>query len=235
MRIAQASGFGLALALALGSGAAGATTMSAVERTCPVGGETYPSVQINSTTRLGMRLDTRPTGPAAHLPWIECPNGFVVYKDETEFTAAEVATLTPVVAGEAYQRLRQEHVTAYRVVHLRRALGESDRALAWLLLKAAWEAEDAGKETLRQAYLSEALVALQARAAAATVGDDDWWTSLLMAAEIERQRGRFAEAVAALDALRPDQLPADDVRLRVIAQIRDRATRSDPQPAEFEK
>ena len=54
-----------------------ATTLFTVERTCPIGGAKYPSVEIGSTSQFGMRLDLRPNGPAAHLPWVKCPNGFI--------------------------------------------------------------------------------------------------------------------------------------------------------------
>jgi hypothetical protein len=235
MRVSRATFLVLMLSFGLAGGAAEATTMLTVDRTCPIGGEVYESFEIASTTRMGARLDTRPMGPAAAIPWVECPNGFIVYKDEKEFTAAEIATLTPVVASDAYQQLRREHVAAYRVVHLQRALGMSDGDLAWLLLKAAWEAEDESRESLRQAYLVEAEAALEARAVAGTAGSDDWWTAQIVIAEVERQRSRFPEALAALDVLPTDQLPADDVRIRVIKQIRDHAARKDAKPAAIER
>jgi hypothetical protein len=234
MRVSRAT-FLILLSSALAAGVAEATTMSRVDRTCPIGGEVYESFQINSTTQMGARLDTRPMGPAAAIPWVECPNGFIVYKDEKEFTADEIATLTPVVASDGYQQLRREHVAAYRVVHLQRALGQSDAEIAWLLLKAAWEAEDEGKDSLRQAYLVEAEAALEARAAAGTAGSEDWWTAQIVIAEIERQRSRFPQALAALDVLPTAQLPADDIRLRVINQIRTHATREDAKPAAIER
>jgi hypothetical protein len=213
--------------------AAHATTMFPVERTCPIGGAKYQSFEIGSTSQFGMRLDLRAVGPAAILPWVECPNGFVVWKDEKDFTKDEIAKLTPIVASEAYQRMRKEHVTAYRVVHLRRALGENDAALAWLILKAAWEAEDENRETLRQTYLAEAHAAMVARAKAAPPHDDDWWASSIVAAEIDRQRSRFRESIAALDALPVGELKADDVKRAVVAQIRDLARRGDAKPADF--
>lgn len=224
----------IAIAAALASlAAANATTMFPVERTCPVGGEKYQSVEIGSTSQFGMRLDLRPIGPAAHLPWTECPNGFVVWKDEKEFTKEEIAKLTPIVESEAYQRMRKEHVTAYRVVYLRRALGESDAALAWLLLKAAWEAEDGNRETLRQSYLGEAHAAMVARAKAATTHDEDWWAASIVAAEIDRQRGRFAELITALDVLPVGEPKADDVKRAVIAQIKVLARQGNAKPADY--
>jgi hypothetical protein len=213
--------------------AANATTMFPIERTCPVGGEKYQSFEIASTSQFGMRLDLRPNGPAAHLPWVECPNGFVVWKDEKEFTREEIAKLTPIVASAEYQRMRREHVVAYRVVSMRRALGESDADLAWLLLKAAWEAEDARKEELRQLYLSEAHSAFVARATAKRSHDEEWWSCSIVAAEIDRQRGRFGESIAALEALPGGELKADDPKLTVIAQVKDLARKGDAKPADF--
>jgi hypothetical protein len=222
-----------AIAMLASLAVADATTMFPVQRTCPVGGEKYESFEIGSTSQFGMRLDLRPRGPAAHLPWIECPNGFVVWKDEKDYTKEEVAKLTPIVASAEYQHMRKEHVTAYRVVHLRRALGESDAKLAWVILKAAWEAEDANKESLRQQYLTEAHAAMIARAKAAASHDEDWWATSIVAAEIDRQRSRFRESIAALDALPVSELKPDDVKRTVITQIKDRARRGDAKPADF--
>ena len=210
-----------------------ATTMMPVQKNCPIGGERYESLEIMSTSQFGMRLDLRPNGPAAYLPWDECPNGFVVWKDDKTFTPDEIAKLTPIVASDAYQRMRKDHVTAYRVVHLRRALGEGDGELAWLILKAAWEAEDAGREPLRQSYLTEAQSAFIARAKAASSHDEDWWSSSIVVAEIDRQRGHFAESMASLDALPVGELKPDDVKRAVIAQIKDHARRNDAKPALF--
>src|SRR6266480_7738470 len=101
-----------------------ATTLVNVERTCPVGGEKYQSFEIGSTSQFGVRLDLRPIGP--HVPWVECPNGLVLFKGEEKFTKDEIAKLTPVVASAEYQRMREEHSAAYRAVYLLRSLGESD-------------------------------------------------------------------------------------------------------------
>ena len=208
-----------------------ATRIVPVQKTCPIGGAKYESFEIMSTSQFGMRLDLRPNGPAAHLPWDECPNGFVVWKDA--FTPDEIAKLTPVVASAEYQQMRKEHTTAYLVVHLQRALGVGDSDLAWLLLKAAWEAED-HKEELRQRYLSQAQPAMIARAKSRTSHDEEWWAASIVAAEIERQRGRFTEALALLAALPVSELKADDVMRAVIDQIRSQANRRNARPADFE-
>ncbi|MDZ4152427.1 MAG: hypothetical protein U1E01_15210 [Methylicorpusculum sp.] len=209
-----------------------ATTLFPVERTCPVGGQKYRSVEIGSTSRFGMRLDLRPIGPAAHLPWAECPNGFVVFKD---FTKDEIAKLTPIVAGAEYQRMRKEHTTAYRVVYLRRSLGESDTDLSWLILKAAWGAEDRKMEKLRQQYLEEAYNAFIAQANTLVTHDDEWWSASILAAEIERQRHHFNESITLLEALPVSELPSDDLKHALISQIKGHAVKGDPKPTDYKR
>jgi hypothetical protein len=223
----------IALVVLAGLCAAQATTMFPIERTCPVGGEKYQSFDIASTSQFGMRLDFRPNGPAAHLPWVVCPNGFVVFKDEKSFTKVEIAILTPIVTGADYQRMRKEHVTAYLAVHLQRALGDSESDLAWLILKAAWESEFGHGLAMRPRYLGEAYAAMVARAKSQTKHDDEWWAVSIVAAEIERQRGRHDEALALLAALPLAELPAGDFKRALIEQISDRARRRDAAPADF--
>jgi hypothetical protein len=102
-----------------------------------------------------------------------------------------------------------------------------------LILKAAWEAEDENRETLRQTYLTVAHAAMVARAKAASSHDEDWWAASIVVAEIDRQRDRFRESIVALDALPVGELKPDDVKRAVIAQIRDLARRGDAKPADF--
>lgn len=225
----------LAAAASCVSLAVHATTVFPLERTCPIGGEKYSSVGIGSTTQLGIRLDLRPMGPAGELPSIVCPNGFVVFKEEKSFTDAEIARLTPFVASDEFQRARQEHTTAYRAVLENRALGEDDAKLAFLLLKAAWEAENPGFEKQRERYLTEAYAAFTARLQASSTHDEAWWTGMLVRAEIERQRQRFPESTALLDALPLQELAPDDMKRDVIAQIRQHAEAKDPKPAPFKR
>jgi hypothetical protein len=223
-----------AVLFALAAIPAQSTTMMKVTRTCPVGGAKYESFEIMSTSSFGRRLDLRPIGPAAYLPFVECPNGFIVFKEEADFTAEEIAKLTPVVESAEYQRLRTEHVAAYRVAHLQRALGEQERNLGWTLMRAAWQAEDARKESLRQTYLAEARRAYEGQRAANTTPTEDWWTASIMLAEIARQQSRFDDAVAEIDALPKGQLPADSPIPKVAQQIRAKAVARDAAPAPIE-
>ena len=121
-----------------------------------------------------------------------------IYKDEKEFTRDEIAKLAPIVASAEYQRMREEHTTAYRAVHLLRGLGENEPALARLVLMAAWEAEDRAMESLRQRYLEEACNGFMAQAKTLATHDNKWWSASILAAEIERQRRRFDRVDCAL-------------------------------------
>lgn len=208
-----------------------ATTMGKMVRTCPIGGEKYDSFAIFSTSSFGIRLDLRRGGPAAHLPTPECPNGFVVYKDEKEFTPEEIATLTPLVASEAYQRLRGSHMLSYRTFHLLKALGAPEANLGWSLMQAAWEAEDAGDESLRQTYLSEAQPIFMRLREAGGARNDMFWMAHILVAEIARQQARFDEAAALLDAAPMKELADTHAVVEFARQIRARAGARDAKPA----
>lgn len=216
----------------LASVGAYATTMQPVERTCPVGGARYPSFEIMSTSSFGLRLDLRRNGPAAFLPYVECPNGFIVFKDEKEFSAEEIAKLTPVVSTSEYQAARKSEVEAYRVVLLRRALGTSEAALRHQLMQAAFEAE-AQRPELREKYLALSAAAYRAYLAGHSTQDREWWVAQLRLAEIARQQGHFPEAVAGVEALKTAADP-DPIWFRQVAsQIRAKATAGEREPADF--
>jgi len=141
-----------------------------------------------------MRLDLRRTGPAAFLPHIECPNGFVVFKAEKEFTPDEIAKLTPVVAADEYQKARHDEPISYRIILLERALGKSDTDLRDVFLSAAFEAEAVPNEPQRQKYLALAETAYSSFLAQHASHDWDWWVAALRQAEVARQRGHFEDA-----------------------------------------
>jgi hypothetical protein len=221
--------FAMPLLLATG---AQATTIFPVDRVCPVGGESYKSFEIGSTSSFGMRLDFRRIGPAGHLPIYECPNGFIPYKDEKEFTADDIAKLTPLVASAAFQDARANDMPSMRLVLEQRAVGGALDLIAYYTLKAAFEAEDAGKEDLRQKHLAEAADAYDAFIAAHPAENKLWWIAKIEQAEIARQRGRFDEAIALADAL-TGQPPEDmEWATALVKQIRTaaEARQAAPQP-----
>ena len=225
---------GALLALLAICGAAQATTLYPLERSCPVGGERYQSFGIGSTSRFGLRLDLRPVGPAAFLPMIECPNGFVVFKDDSKFTPAEIAELTPVVASKAYQDLRRTEPIAARVVLLLRALDVDEVGLRAELLNVAFQAEDTNDQAVRQKYLALAASAYVAFLAAHDKADLDWWVARLRVAEIARQQSRFDEAIQLVNGLNGVAPPGDGFLGRVANQIRARAQARDAVPQAYQ-
>jgi hypothetical protein len=211
-----------------------ATTIEPIERVCPVGGAKYKSFEIMSTSSFGMRLDLRRIGPAASLPRIECPNGFVVFKEEKEFTPDELAKLTPVVAADEYQRARRDEPISYRIVLLKRALGQGDAELRDVILAAAFDAEDARNDSQRQKYLALAEAAYTAFLAQQAAHDLDWWVASLRQAEIARQRGHFDDAQARATALLKLGPAPKDWILQVADQIGQKARAKVSEPAAFQ-
>jgi hypothetical protein len=213
---------------------ASATTTVPRDRVCPVGGETYKSFEIASTSRFGMRLDLEILGPQAHLPYVQCPNGFIVFKEEGEFTSEEIAKLTPIVASSEYQAARQSETPAMLVIMLRRALGESDTDLRHWFFKAATEAEYFEQDQLHQRYLAKAADVYDAYLSAHTEHDEDWWFASVRRADIARQLGRFDEASTAVAKLEAAHGSENAIYLKVAAQIQKKAAAHDPKPASYE-
>lgn len=199
--------FLLGAAIALSCAApAGATTFFSYDETCPVGGERFASMAYGSYSTWGARLDGRPYGSSAFpLDVPVCPsNNFVVYKASSEFTAAQIAALTPYVAGD-YRALAEES-THYRAAQLARVAGETRSTQAWLMLQAAWQVDaDAARLTR---YQAEFIALAESALAELRPESTQWWMMQFRVANAERQLGRFDAALARLAALPLDQLSA---------------------------
>jgi hypothetical protein len=213
--------------------AASATTTIPKERVCPVGGEKYASFEIGSTSYWGIRLDLQRTGIGAYLPYVECPNGFVVYRDEAEFTAEEIAKLTPVVASAEYKALR-ESAPPVRIVMLEGALGKSDADLRHWLFRASFETEREQADPSHRKYLTRATDAYGEWLKVHAEHDEEWWFCAVRHADLLRQSGRFAESAFAAKELRAAQPPKDTVLPQVIDQIEQKAAAGDSAPAQAE-
>lgn len=171
---------------------AGAMTFSEVEVTCPLGGEIFSATLARSGTKFGTFLDFRPYGPiASPTPLAKCPsNGFVVYKQK--FTDDELRRLESYVVSEEYQTLQKKHTNYYLAANLQSHLKEtSKQQLARTLLQATWEAESR-EQYLR--YANEALVAFKQALNEKYSRKNEWLTDHLIAGELERRLGQFAEA-----------------------------------------
>jgi hypothetical protein len=220
------------IALVLASGQSFATTIYRTERTCPVGGEKYQSFGIGSTSSFGMRLDLQRLGPQAHLPYIECPNGFVVTKDEADYTPDEIAKLTVVVASEVFQTARKIAPPALRVVLQQEALGSSDAEMRWALFRVAFESEEGNRE-LRLVFLERTETAHRAALAVLAKDSDEWWFAALRRADLLRQLGRFDDCIAVAEDLAKAAAGRTDILPAVAAQILEHARAHDAAPAEF--
>jgi hypothetical protein len=103
---------------------------------CPLDGERFGHEAPSPLTSRETYLDQRPVDAWAPWPHAKCPaSGFVVYK--SEFTAAELAKLRPIVASDKYRALAATHTTHYLEAVLRRELGETPYAVAWALVQAS--------------------------------------------------------------------------------------------------
>lgn len=193
MRHALATALALAV-LAHGSPLT-ATTSLPQTFTCPVGGETFEDDVIASRTTSGRRPDGRPYGSLEIVPLVECPgNGLVLF--DNDFTADEIALLTPLVASARYQAMRQGETPHYRAWWLMRALGREPAVLAGTLLTASWESD---RDRERKARYQNAFV--EAAQAVPRSEAQDWFHYTVRAANALRELGRFEEAGARLDLL----------------------------------
>ncbi|NWH07566.1 MAG: hypothetical protein HXY22_02775 [Alphaproteobacteria bacterium] len=220
------------LVAAMAPHAAQATTISLVPATCPVGGERYERIQINSTSQFGIRLDLRPVGPIAYLPWDECPNGFILTRKAEDYSPDDIDKLTPLVESAQFQSLRTSDMPAMRVVAEERALGTSDAELAGYLMRAAWEAEDAQRQDLRLRYLAQATDAFAKYVAQSEKNSEPWWLAQIQRADVLRQLGRHEESLRVLGSL---PTPGEDLAIFAVyaSQIRAAAMAADSQPREF--
>lgn len=179
-----------------------ATAAAAGTMTCPIGGATFSYKPAPPGAGIGLRPDGKPYG-SGHFPTIlpECPdNGLILYKD---YSPAEVAKLTPLVASEDYQALRRE-TQYYRAYWLMKQMGLGPERYLWALLQASWEAES--RPELRARYLAE--LADESAKADPQPNDLNWIGMEARSINALRELGRFDDASGRLakvplDALQP--------------------------------
>lgn len=170
---------------------AAASTYALVEKTCAVGGEKFQYSELVSYSTYGAMPDGMPFGSADFpiaLP--QCPgNGLVMYSD---FDAARVKKLEPVVLGAEYQELRKTETPYFLAYRLAEQIGDS-ASVPWLLLSATWEAKNSDPGSGRARRYAETFVAL----VKAMPVDNAAFMSIALrarAANALRELGRFEEA-----------------------------------------
>ena len=215
-----------------------ALTFAEMTYTCPIGGEVFTQRRPASGTGFGMELDMKPFG-ALIAPWPlpVCPgNGFVIYKDEEDFSAAERERLTAYVASDGYRTLVADDTPYYRAAMLMRAAGDDSVPAAVVLLRATWEAQADAQYTR---YAEAALAAYRleiAQEPAPAAPDMASVTRRLLVGELLRRLSRFDEAesefIALQAALAGDIAPAaiDPVVPVILRYQRELIAQRDAQP-----
>lgn len=201
----------LALAIVALSAPAAATTFFEQKFTCPVGGKTFKAAVIGSSSSWGQRPDGRAYGTTPVWPMTECPdNGLILF--EREFSRADIARLTPLVASADYQAMRKSDSQYYRAWWLKKNLGRDAFELTDTLLVASWEVDEWPEVKARyQQQFAAGAMALEWSEEKAS----PWFWLRLRAANALRELGRFDESAALLaDIDRPGRLPADAEELK---------------------
>ncbi|MEP3420375.1 MAG: hypothetical protein ABJN35_01450 [Erythrobacter sp.] len=167
-----------------------------VEKTCPVGGETFRHVETASYSTFGSRPDGRPYGSWYFpMPIAECPeNALVMYRN---FEEDEIAELTRLVLSDAYQAMRGE-TTYYRASWLEERM-QSTASLApvFLMMRAAWQVDEAPEVKTR--YQTE--FAQRGGNVPVIANDLDTLFLRFRVANALRETGQFADAASSLSTI----------------------------------
>lgn len=202
---------------------------------CPVGGQSFNYVGYAAHSTYGARFDGKPYGSTSfplRLP--VCPaNGFIVLRDEGDYTDAEIAKYAAIITRDSFKALIARETTYYRAWFMEREAGIGPDETAWLLLQATWEADTDAARHLR--YQREFIQFVDASAARLPPDKMDWWLLQYYAGNAERQIGQFDAASTRLAALRnagpPEKLDGEDwgrdnflkrvTRIEELAKMRD--------------
>ncbi len=172
-----------------------------VEKTCPLGGETYRALQLGTHSTYGVHLDLEPVSymrfPA---PLPVCPsNGFVAYKEA--FEATELERISEALATEDYRGSLGKHTSYYLFGRLMELTGNRDVSLWWIYLNATWEADLCARSDLYGQYAALVLKHGRRRLSALSPQDEEFWTLNLVLPNLQRRVGDFDQAREWLDRL----------------------------------
>ena len=168
-----------------------------VPTTCPVGGEKFEAWQSGTYSTYGARPDGKPYSYMPFpFPLPECPSNHLVVFDD--FTPAEIAKLTTLIAAPDYRAMVARDVPYYRASWLADRLDHPQTQSLWLLLRAIWtvtpDAMTLGDPALAERYQTE--FAARVAALPATTATVERRALLARGANALRQLGRFDEAEA---------------------------------------
>lgn len=167
------------------------------QTSCPVGGETFEAWRSGTYSTYGSRPDGKPYSYMPFpFPLPECPSNRLVVFDD--FTPADVAKLTTLIAAPDYRNMVARDVPYYRASWLASRLDRPETQSLWLLLRAIWsvtpDAMTQGDAALAERYQTE--FAARVAALPATTPMDERRALTARAANALRQLGRFDEAEA---------------------------------------
>lgn len=178
----------------------------AMTMTCPVGGAKFDHVGYAAYSIYGARMDGKPSGSTSFpLRLAICPNGFIVLKNEKDYTREEKRVYARIIARAEFKALAKE-TSYYRAFYIAREGGFTPPAdVAYLLLQATWEADT--NPPLHWRYQEELIAYIDATLS--NLGHDTlpYWYFQGYAANAERQTGQFDAALKRIEAIRANNPP----------------------------
>lgn len=215
MRIGVASGlFGLALAFAPMTGALAGTPYTA-KAVCPVDDKTFEYTGTGSYSTFGSYLDGMPQASwTMPMPLPQCPDSrFPVYRDD--FSDADKEKIRALVTTPEYGAVRDE-ASYYLFWFVLNQLEPPREGLngRWPLLQATWQVREDPQRYAR--YVGEVIPLIEAVLPKVKAeAPADWWYYQVVLANLERQSGDFAAAIARLDKLDGDPPAVGDLSQRL--------------------
>jgi hypothetical protein len=178
---------------------ANALTMGEREYECPLGGQKFTAISVNSYTQFGKRLDLKPFGTfIAPIPLPICPeNGFIIYKQD--FSEEEVEIIKPFILSSEYQTLRRNNTGHYLLAKVFEYQKEDIEEIAYSYLQASWETER--ERTRYVKYLGLAIEAYQRVLEKKSITQETEFTARFLLVELNRLRGNFDLAKSKLSDL----------------------------------
>lgn len=188
---------GVLAAAAVLTSPAGAGTPYQENLTCPIGGEKFEHTSTGSYSTFGARPDGKPYGSWIFpMPMPVCPSNKLPIYDK--FTKEQLARLEPLVASAEFKAIGND-MPYYRAAWLMERSGEPAADVAWMIVKASWEAD--GDLPLKRKYQEEYVAKLVALPKGEKASE--WLWRKARAANGLRELARFQEAVAQADGLIP--------------------------------
>jgi hypothetical protein len=212
---ARTAGAVSAALLCLAARAAAAATTAEIDEECPLDGTHFRATIDTSGYSSSRQLDLKQLGPI-HDPSLlaECPTDhFVLYKQE--FTPQEIASLRALVATPDYQAAAAAgDTTYYLLAKIYEHLGKGDQQVAFVYLRASWQAE--ATPARYGEYANQSLKHFTAWLSTSPTHDEDWATAELVSGELERRLGKLDAAKARFTALRGATELQDDTSAAIV-------------------